>query len=201
MPSTQQGHHVDPCERRIVTPAEQQEIFWKFNHSAFRVETLDTYAVVDDDRVLREYVNGGINPPFTDSGWTAWYDRVKAAVSAGKEMVRVHLIPEVLTPYLRYEIEWAYTLFNAPAGEKVYLVNIDRHPRFVELRGRDFYLFDASSVLEINFDGSQLKNMEFDNTPGTVSKFTGLRDELMKVAVPLSDYLKMMREAPLRVSF
>lgn len=200
MPATQQANS-DRSERRIVTTDEQQEIFWKFDRSAFRVEGLDTYTVVEDDHVLREYVNGGVHPPFTDPGWTGWYDRVKAAVAAGKEMVRVHLVPEVLTPYLRYEIEWAYTLFNAPAGEKVYLVNLDRHSQFAPIRGKDFYLFDDSSVLEINFDGNKLRNMEIDSTAGTVARYTRLRDEIMEVAVPLADYLKALRAAPLRVSF
>lgn len=188
--------------RQLVPAEKQASVFWEFERSAFRVETLPAYAVVDDDHVFKNYMEGGGTPPFDDPGWKDWYSRVRSATEAGKEMIRVHLVPEVLTPYLRYEIEWAYSMFNAAAGETVMLVNIDRHPQLKELRGTDFYLFDDRRVLLINFDEqNKLVNMETDQDPQVIERYRRLKEEILSAAVPLEEYLRRMRSAELRVPF
>ena len=77
-------------------------LFDWFTTRAFRLETLDQYAVGYEEEAIRRFLAG---KPL-DRGFIApWLEHVATATGAGRQMQRVHVVTEPLGDYLRYEID------------------------------------------------------------------------------------------------
>src|SRR6266487_4396467 len=100
-------------------------LFGRFEHTCFRLETRQRYDEPGEADALRSFLAG--QEPASYPGKEAWLAIVRAAVTAGKVMQRVHIVAEPLTDYLRFEIGWGYPL-SATAGEDI---RISRAPAAV----------------------------------------------------------------------
>src|SRR6266498_3070001 len=81
--------------RMLAADSEEfGRLFETFEHTAFRLETLDRYTVPEEDEALRRFLAG--EPPDPDL-FVSWFTLVRAATAAGKAVQRVHLISEPLT--------------------------------------------------------------------------------------------------------
>lgn len=110
----------------------------------FRLETFDDYP---DDYALKARWESGeeISEYFLSYPWMR---NVKAKTAAGVRCQRVHIVPEPLTEYLRFEIEVCYPL-NQSCGEEVYLLprsRIREPLRFADAM-QDFLLVDDELLL------------------------------------------------------
>jgi hypothetical protein len=89
-------------------------LFDWFTTRAFRLETLDQYAVGYEEEAMRRFLAGQpVDPGFV----AAWLEQLAIATSAGRQMQRVHVVTEPLSDYLRYEMD-GYR-HSVAAGENV----------------------------------------------------------------------------------
>ncbi|MDQ3708058.1 MAG: hypothetical protein M3387_01910 [Actinomycetota bacterium] len=171
---------------------EFAQLFGSFQRSAFRLETLTEYRVDDEQETFRLFLQGKPLPPHQPSEWVRL---VQDAVAAGKTMERVHVVPSLLTPYLRFEIEWGY-LHSVEAGERVYLLAADASDPVWDLATEDFWLFDDDVAVVMDYDdqGGFLRPLAVED-PDKVKEYCGVREQLLSVAVPLEQHLAGARTA------
>ncbi len=150
-----------------------------FTRSAFRLELLHHY----EGEGFRRWESG---EPVTSREWESL---VRAWRVAGKSIARVHVIPEVLTAYLRFELE-CYA-GSVAAGEDVRLLPPERM-NGISLPSRDFWLFDdAAAAVMIYDDGGNWLRVELVTDPAFAAGCSRLRDTLTDIAIPLSDYRRV----------
>ena len=104
--------------RRItdVTSAEFDALFTSFEHTAYRLETLQAYDVSYEVEPYQAFMAGHPRPH--DPSKDQWVSMISDAVAAGKVFQRVHVVIEPLTDYLRYELGWSYPP-NVEVGEDI----------------------------------------------------------------------------------
>nr|WP_245714689.1 DUF6879 family protein [Micromonospora inyonensis] len=76
---------------------------------------------------------------------------MRAAVSAGKRMHRVHVVVEPLSDYVRFECGWAYE-HTVEAGEDVRLIGVAGDDWPAGLPHYDYWLFDSSQLVAMYYD-------------------------------------------------
>lgn len=165
--------------------------FHSFKRRAFRLETLPQYLSDEEEGNLQAFLNGEqlfgpIDPE--------WPKMIARNVAAGKSMSRVHVVPDLLTPYLRYEIEWGYA-HNIEAGEDVRLLMPEAPREVRQLAERDFWLFDDEVVLmDYDADG-RLVGVELEEDADRIQKYCRSKDILLSHAIPVREYLSQKRRA------
>ena len=78
--------------------------FDRFERSTFRLETLQRYAVSEEDERLRAFREGAPRPE-RSVRTSPWLRRIAVTTVAGKRWQRVHIVEHPLSEYLCYEIE------------------------------------------------------------------------------------------------
>ncbi len=137
--------------RRItdVTSAEFDALFTGFEHTAYRLETLQAYDVSYEEEPYRAFLAG--HPQPRDPAKNQWVSMIGDAVRAGKVFQRVHVVREPLTDYLRYELGWSYPP-NVEAGEDIRILVAQPGSWPMSARGKilpelkDYWLFDSSDL-------------------------------------------------------
>lgn len=161
-------------------------LFGRFEHTCFRLETRQRYDEPGEADAFRLFLAG--QEPASYPAKEAWLAIVRAAVTAGKVMQRVHVVAEPLTDYLRFETGWGYPL-NAAAGEDI---RISRAA--AALPGTDYWLFDSRALARMHYDdGGRLETVELENDPAAVVQAGYWRDVALHLAVPLRSWLAVQR--------
>src|SRR5260221_3505839 len=164
----------------IITPRSPD--YWRafdFDHTAFRWEAHQSY----EDEAILAFLAGEPKPPMP--GKERWCARVRAACAAGKVMSRVHGVHEPLTDYMRYELTWSYPP-NVAAGEDIRIM-----PMSAALPGRDFWLFDSSTLLWLDYDvAGCLISAELDDDPASVVRANHWRDGALHAGPALEGYAR-----------
>lgn len=175
--------------RRIldVTSAEFDALFSGFEHTAYRLETLQSYDVSYEVEPYQAFMAGHRRP--ADSSKDQWVDMITAAAEAGKVFQRVHVIVEPLTDYLRYELGWSYPP-NVKAGEDIRILPAGAG-HWPSLPRHDYWLFDSSDlwVMEYADDGT-FRWIERVADPGVIVKHAYWRDAALHQAIPYRDYMQ-----------
>jgi hypothetical protein len=123
--------------------------FSQFTTSAVRLEMLPRYHMESELGSLADFLAG---KPVDASSNSGWHDTIRAARDRGAAMLRIRGLPELTTPYLRFELA-AYTA-SEKAGEEFRFFRND------EIEGAagadaalpDFWLFDESRAYPILYD-------------------------------------------------
>jgi hypothetical protein len=178
--------------RRDATPIVPFSSAWEamladFEHSAFRLETLQHYAVGYEDSPLERFLAGEPRPasPVLDD----WNDLVSAARQAHKRMQRVHVVIEPLSPYLQYELTWAYA-DNVAAGEDIRILAVREGEWPAGLPRHDFWLYDSNRVGVLHYDpDGRLYRAEIVRDPAEVVRHAAWRDVALHYAIPWNTYL------------
>jgi hypothetical protein len=168
---------------RVVPPdsVDWPGLFGRFEHTCFRLETLQRYEEPGESGALRSFLAG--QEPAVYPGMEAWLAIVRGAVAAGKVMQRVHVVSEPLTDYLRFEIGWSYQL-TAAMGEDI---RISRAA--AALPSTDYWLFDSRALARMHYDGDgRLASVELDNNPAAAVQAGYWRDVALHIAVPLASW-------------
>ena len=166
----------------IISSEQLGELFRDFRHSAFRLETHQTYTMASEQPGLVRFRAGEPKPEGHNAGWTA---TVRANVAAGKAMTRVKIVHRPFTDYTRFLFAWAIPA-NVAAGEDYRILDIT--DRSAELPEQDFWVFDGDLVATLNFepDGT-LRDREL--VPSEESnRYLTWRDLALAEAVPFVDY-------------
>jgi hypothetical protein len=172
-----------------ITPFSSawDEMLADFEHTAFRLEVLQHYAVGYEDSPLERFLAGEPRPPapVLDD----WNELVRAASAAGKRMQRVHVVVEPLTPYLRYELTWAYA-DNVAAGEDIRIIPVREGEWPAGLPRHDFWLYDSSRVGVLHYDPEgRLYRAELVRNPAEVVRHAVWRDIALHQAIPWDAYM------------
>jgi hypothetical protein len=161
-------------------------LFTGFEHTAYRLETLQVYDVGYEDESFRRFLVGKADPP--DQAKDEWTTMIRGAVRAGKVMQRVHVIVEPLTDYLRYEIGWSYGP-NVEAGEDIRILPAPSWGS-VDLPTEDYWLFDSRDlwVMKYDADGRFLFTVKVAD-PAEIVRHCYWRDAALHRAIRFRDYV------------
>ncbi|MDQ2946118.1 MAG: hypothetical protein M3Y27_09285 [Acidobacteriota bacterium] len=172
-----------------------EQAFENFLSEAFRFEGLADYRVPEEAPILTAYLNGELFAPEKSASWqnyfAEWHAFVRKRTADGRRLVRVRMIPSVISPYVNMELEWGYP-HNIEAGEEVFVITeADCRPIFAGNPG-DFWLFDKVTAIDMHYssDGSFIDATSGKLTSGT---YLRLRDALLKKSISLREYLKKRR--------
>jgi hypothetical protein len=172
--------------------SEFGKLFARFNESAFRLETLPHYLVDEESRAFALYLEGR---PFPERKHEEWLSLVSNAVRKGKLITRVHAIVPVLTPYLRFELEWFYP-YNVEAGEDVRILeDDDPQALFAEAPFCDFWIFDDTVAVKMEYD-AEGRFLRPSRVPeDQIEGYRQSRAVSLDHALPLATYLALKRKA------
>lgn len=172
----------------MLSEEELDEIF-TFERSAFRLETLDYYAVEADLEELGRYLDGQPRPSKTDPDYdNPWFDFVRSSVERGKQFHRVHVVHSPLSEYLCYECEWGYAYNMELTGEEIRILDTAERFRPGGLPDEDFWLLDDTKVIRMDYDvenrfiGAEL--LPESEAP----QYSRYRDMAVAAAVPFDEY-------------
>ena len=172
---------------RLLKGEEFEGKFHTYRSSVFRLETLQVYADSGEDDAIEAFERGDLSPP-PDPEQDAWEAMIRANRAAGRTMQRVHVVTEPLTPYMQFELAWAYPP-NIAAGEDVRVVAAgDGWPS--TLPRMDFWLFDDTEVLVARYrpDGSWLGVEQVDD-PALLADARRWRDAAVAASVPWAEFM------------
>ena len=121
-----------------LTKDEFQGLFRSFEKSAFRLQLLSEYVVPAEREDYAAYVAG---EPLPERSGNPWLETMANQIARGRTWTTVHLLPDPLTVYMRYLIDWWY-VYHARAGARILFLP----PRYARdmhtLAEHDFWLFD-----------------------------------------------------------
>lgn len=158
------------------------EQFATFDHSAWRLETRDSYHVAAEQPSLTRFLaTGELDLDYSQ----AWFTSVRAATAAGKHYGRVRIYTEPLTDYLRFE--FAVAPFNIEAGEDIRVMSPST-ARSLGLPDYDFWLFDDKRVARMRFEPAGLAAVDVVTDPDTVSQHCAWRDLAWQHAARFETY-------------
>ncbi len=154
-----------------------------FEHTSYRLETLDYYDDPGERETFRGFREG---MPVPRNQW--WFDFISQALRDGKIMSRVHVVSEPLSEYMEFEIA-AYQANGYAAGEDVRI--LPRHQAGEIDEVPDYWLMDSCLVVLMSYDsGGVLTRAEAVTDPRTVADCCRWRDIAMHRAIPLGDYMR-----------
>lgn len=164
-----------------------KDLFGNIKKEVFRLELLDYYD--EDKKEFQKFKNGNI---FIDSETKQFCKIIRQLVCEGKRIIRVRVIPETLTEYLKFEIKTGY-LPQLNAGAEIYLISREKYKQLLEpdFNPDDFFVFDNHTIVELIYDdnGSFLRE-EIVKDIETKKKYLALKRNLIKQGTPLEEYLK-----------
>jgi len=165
------------------------QLFETFKECAFRLELLDQYSVPEEEQEFQLFLNGH---PVLPTMNREWAEMVERATKAGKIFQRVHVIPERLTPYLRFEIEWGYA-YSAIVGEDIRL--LQRRQAKLPENIRDYWLFDRSTLVSMQYGvKGEFLGVEQITDSDRIQNAIALSRRLLEQAEPLSVYFARIRQ-------
>lgn len=167
--------------------------FTDFTVSATRIETLDTYTVEEERENFELYLTGAPLPPDRNMDWA---QNIRQSVAAGKYMGRVHIIDQVLTPYLQFEIDWYYAI-NGAAGEDIRFILREDVP---DLPYTDTWLFDEETVIDLSYDKQgRLLYINQNDAPARLEQAKVAWGEFYSRSFSLAELLALIRGNALAV--
>lgn len=171
-----------------LSSPEFQRFFHSYESSAFRLETLQNYAVAYEDKPFQDFLAG--KERYTDSEHVEWVNLIRSSIAAGKTMSRVHVIEEPLTDYLRFEILWPYR-DNVDAGDDIRLVVVRRGEWPEGLPRKDFWLFDETYAADMIYDEKYgFVEAVITDDLETVTQRVKWRDDAIRLSIGYEEYLR-----------
>ena len=171
----------------FITEIEFGELFDRFEHTAFRLETQDTYLVKSDQKRFQDWLAGEAETNADDGKEVSeWHALVRAAVQVGKLVKRVRVVSEPHTDYTRWLLRRCR--HNIMAGEDIrYLPRSQADG--LALPHEDYWLIDSSYALVLHFDGAGiLQRFELDEDPASIVRRNYWRDVAWHHATTWKEY-------------
>lgn len=167
-----------------MTPEDLAELYKTFRHSAWRLETRDTYAIPGEDTDFDDFLAGKpITPRTTEN--SPWLANIAVARAENRAFGRVRLVGHPITRYT--EFEFASYPENIAAGEDVWV--LDRswlHNPDDAWTHQDFWLFDDEiAVLQVYDHDGRFLGVE---QARDVRPYVEIRQRATAMAVPFSAY-------------
>lgn len=178
---------------RVSITAEEffrWDLFAAFEHTAWRLESRDAYSSPVEDEMVRKYLAGEGDLAEMRTGHTnsSWSKLVRQAVTAGKRIERVRVVPDPLTNYQRWEA-WLCQL-NTEDGEDIRYLARDRASELgVPSRDHDYWLFDSRLLYLMHFDEhDRLQRLELIEDLDSIVRANFYRDAAWHYAIPFREW-------------
>jgi len=173
-----------------LTYDEFDTLFDRFSHDVFRLETLQRYAVSEEDERLRAFRDGTPRPE-RSVRTSPWLARIAMTTTEGKHWSRVHVVEHPLSEYLRYEL-LGY-IESAAAGEEIRIADRTADSDLDRL-GPDFWLFDAEAsdayAVLMHYDQQgEVLGFEYTADHDVLHRCSAQRDVALKYSLALNAYL------------
>jgi hypothetical protein len=133
-----------------MTADDFNNLFDRFEHEAFRLETLPVYTVEQEQPYFAAWLAGTVPPLDEVPYFVEWQNSIRAATAAGRRISRVRVVEEPPTPYQRFEV-WG-SQWTAAAGEVLRYMPRSRAETIGLPLGRDWWLFDSQRLAVMDFD-------------------------------------------------
>jgi len=173
---------------------EFQSLFGSFEKSAFRLQLLPEYEIVDEQEDYAKFLAG---EPLPERSGIPWLKTMAGQVSRGREWTNVHLLPECLTPYLRYLIDWWY-VYQDRAGARIRFLPHRYAQEIHALAPHDFWLFDDRVMILLHYAPSgELLEAEDASSPASLALARRARDFALPHAENLRAILARRRAGSL----
>jgi hypothetical protein len=171
---------------RIIRDPRSPEfgrLFTEVRQSWFRLETLQRYDAAYERDDLAAFLRG-------ESITTApgpWQEMIRRHVAADRQLVRVHVIEEPLSDYIRYELA-AYAP-NVEAGEDVRLIPVRAGAWPTEVPTHDYWLFDDERLWLMDYNAAgALDAVRLVDDPTEVEDHRRWRNAAIASSIRLADY-------------
>jgi len=169
----------------VLSETELEALFDKFQHAAFRMETLPRYTVGSEAERLRRYFAG--EPLEIESGTREWLEFMAAEIGSGKRWHKVHILRSPISDYLRFECEWGYAV-STEYGQEVLILDESERPRPAGIPDEDFWLFDDDAVARLHYDAEgRFLGAELAES-ATLPAYRRYRDLALEVAEPFASW-------------
>jgi hypothetical protein len=178
----------------FLTNEEFDKLFTTFEHTAFRLETRDSYVGVSyevepfERWLVGERVEWGPDDP--------WTRLVQAAKAAGKRFERVRAISEPWSDYSRYAL-WE-CLDNLAAGEDIRYMSRERTMAIglpVTLPGYDYWLFDSRLLVRLHYnEANDHVHSEVVDDSAAIVQHNYWRDAAWHYALQRDEYVRQVGE-------
>jgi hypothetical protein len=172
---------------------EFSDLFDKFEHTAWRLETRQRYASDEAGRRWAQFIETGK----VDEDWVEgpearrWRDTIRAQVAQGKRIERVRIVDRPATTGQRYLFESAkWNIGNGEDIRNMWRADADR----LQLPAEDFWLFDSRLIALLRFDDEdQLTHVDLITEPAEVVRCSRVRDAAWHHAVPREQFAAEVR--------
>jgi hypothetical protein len=166
-------------------------MFNDIKRSAFRLQLLDAYSVEFEREDYNAFMSG---QPLPDRDGNAWLKTIAANVAAGHQWINIHVLPERLTNYLRYIIDWWY-VYHAKAGAEIRFVRGGAGEEIRSMAEREFWLFDDEKVVWMDYNAERRflgGILSTDVKDVAVAKL--IRDKAISDSINLTNVLSLRRQ-------
>ena len=171
---------------RIIRDPRSPEfarLFTDVRRSWYRLETLQRYDATNERDDFAAFLRG--DPITTAPG--RWQEMIRRHVAADRQLVRVHVIEEPLSDYIRYEL--AAYVPNVAAGEDVRLIPVRAGAWPAGVPRHDYWLFDNERLWLMDYNAAgALDAVTLVDEPGAVEEHRRWRDAAIASSIPLADY-------------
>lgn len=183
---------------RLLRGEEFDAKFRQFQSSVFRLETLQVYRGSGEEDAIAAFQSGLAEPP-ADQKQADWEEMIRVNLRSGRAMQRVHVVVEPLSPYMRFELTWAYAP-NAAAGEDIRIIPVRENVWPPELLRQDFWLFDDVELFVAHYadDGLWL-GVEPVADPARLAAARRWRNVALRLARPWREYMAERPELAARI--
>jgi uncharacterized protein DUF6879 len=176
-----------------LTNQELGRLFASFEHTAFRLETRESYAGVSYDNALFSRWRAGQLPEHDPD--TPWKRNVRAATAAGRRFERVRVVSEPWSDYTRYAL-WECQE-NLAAGEDIRYLSRSRAEAIglpAGLPGYDYWLLDSWVLIRMHYDDTtdDVARFEIVDDPAVTVQHNYWRDAAWHYARPRDQYLRQV---------
>lgn len=171
-----------------MTARDFNYLFDRFEHEAFRLETLPVYTVDEEQETFAAFL-AGTAPPLTElTFFSEWHDSIRGVTAKGGQVKRVRILDDPPTDYQRFEI-WAGQ-FNTAAGEILTYLKRSQAAEIDLPLASDWWLFDSKHLARMQFDtdGRPLGG-EVTDDEHLVAQHRAWRDLASRHATPSAEWL------------
>jgi hypothetical protein len=173
------GSHV------IRDPAgpEFRRLFTDVRQSWFRLETLQRYDASYERDDFAAFLRG--ERITTAPG--PWQAMIREHVAASRQLVRVHVVEEPLSDYIRYEL--AAYVPNVEAGEQVRLIPVQRGTWPADVPRHDYWLFDDNRLWLMDYNtAGAFEAARLVDDQIAIEQHRRWRDAAIASSIPLANY-------------
>jgi hypothetical protein len=183
--------------RRIDPLADDEfdRLFERFQHTAFRLETLQHYSMPYEDKLLRRFLAGESKPAELNAKYAWWYRVIADAIAAGKHVERIHVVAEPHSDYMRFQLAWLYP-GNAVAGEDIRIIptSSGRWPADLPGYGHDYWLLDSQTMALLHYDHEgRFVAVDLTDNESQIAQANAWRDAALHQAISYKEYMGSLK--------